>query len=114
MTNKRLLVYVAGPYSARWWWQKLWNVWQAWRVARDVWQHGHMAHCTYIETVFLDNVMSHDEWLTRDLVILTRCDAMIMCPRWRTSKGAVKEHNFAVERNMPIFYNADRSPKVDG
>jgi len=110
--DRRLLVYVAGPYSSRWFWMKIANIWRAWRLAKDVWRQGHMAHCPHVETAFLDNIMAHDEWIARDLLIVERCDAILMCRGWRNSPGAVMEHDFAVEHDMPIFYRVERLPEV--
>ena len=110
--DRRLLVYVAGPYSSRWFWMKIANIWRAWRLAKDVWRQGHMAHCPHVETAFLDNIMEHDEWIARDLLIVARCDAILMCRGWRNSPGAVKEHDFALERGIQIYYQVERLPRV--
>jgi hypothetical protein len=71
-----------------------------------------MAHCPHVETAFLDDIMPHDEWIARDLVILARCDALLMCRGWRQSAGATQEHTFAVEQNIPIYYGAERLPPI--
>lgn len=36
--------------------------------------------------------------------LLKRCDAIVMHPNWIHSKGSKREHQYAKDSGMPIFY----------
>ena len=55
-------------------------------------------------TVFEDDKLGYEDWLKGDLEILKRCDAIIMVHNWEDSKGANKEHQLAVDLDIPIYY----------
>lgn len=48
-----------------------------------------------------------DDWYTNtlnaDCAILERCDALFLCSGWEKSRGAVIEHEFAIDNDIPIF-----------
>ena len=44
------------------------------------------------------------DYLIRDLTILKDCDAIVMLPNWRESKGAMTEHAFAQGCGITIKY----------
>lgn len=44
------------------------------------------------------------DYLIRDLTILKDCDAIVMLPNWRESKGAMTEHAFAEGCGITIKY----------
>ena len=50
-------------------------------------------------------------WYDFDLLLLKRCDGIIMSPEWENSKGCMKEFQYAIDlvRNMEnfeiLFYN---------
>ena len=48
-----------------------------------------------------DPIYKH--YLGYDLWCLGRCDAMLLCPGWESSKGCKIEVRFAIENNIPIY-----------
>lgn len=46
------------------------------------------------------------------LEMMRRCDAVVLIPGWRQSKGAVGEVQEAIRLGMPIFYTIDNLPNA--
>jgi len=44
-----------------------------------------------------------DEYVRRDLIIVERCDGVVMMPDWEDSEGAVTEYLFARLHNIPVW-----------
>jgi len=102
MTQK--LIYVAGPFRAPNSWGIQENVMRAMALALKVWQAGHVAICPHANTMFFQGAIPDDWWLTGDLVILNRCDAVMMVVGWEESEGARGEETKAYRMNIPVFY----------
>lgn len=102
------LVYVAGPFRAK----QIGNQWEQWEnirraaaLALEVWKLGASCLCPHLNTAYFEGAAEAHVWLDGDLEQLRRCDAVLMTPDWRRSSGATAEHQFAAERNIPIFYD---------
>lgn len=51
----------------------------------------------------------HEFWLSRDLVVLSRCDAIALLPLsgWRESRGVTRELAFARGHELPLILIQD-------
>jgi hypothetical protein len=61
------------------------------------------AICPHANTRFFQYELSDSVWLSGDLAILARCDAMLLTEDWRASEGACKEREFAQQRGIPVY-----------
>ena len=110
------VVYVAGPFRCAsqhvpgqqdcWGIQE--NIMSAMRLALEVWRMGAAALTPHANTMFFQNAAPDNVWLEGDLALLAKCDAVIMTPDWKRSSGARAEHEFAIGRSIPVFYDLDR------
>jgi nucleoside 2-deoxyribosyltransferase len=98
------VVYVAGPFRGPSSWDIEQNIRRAESLSLDVWRSGAAALCPHTNTRFFQNAAPDDVWLAGDLAMLAKCDAILMTLDWERSTGARAEHDFAVERLMPVFY----------
>jgi hypothetical protein len=123
MSNKRsLVVYVAGPFRAQSshvrlfdaemrnvgvtnCWEVEKNIRRAEELAWQVWAAGFTALCPHTNTRFYQNSLPDDTWLEGDLVLLSRCDLVLMTPDWERSAGARAERDFALAHGIPVFYD---------
>jgi len=48
--------------------------------------------------------LSYKEYMMQDIDILWDCDAILMLPNWKCSKGARIEHGIAQELDKLIYY----------
>ena len=97
------LVYIAGPFRAVNQWEQERNVRMAEELALDVWQMGGVAICPHTNTRYFQGVLPDHVWLTGDLEIVRRCDALLLCPGWERSVGAQSERTLALKLDIPIF-----------
>ena len=100
-TDKRMVIYVAGPYRGKTTNDVLHNIERARAVAEEIWRRGHIAICPHINTAFMGGVCPDEDFLSGDLEILDRCDAICMVNGWTSSEGATHELK-AAEANPDI------------
>lgn len=107
------VVYVAGPFRCssqhvpgqQDCWGIQTNVMAAMALGLEVWRAGAAAIIPHANTMFFQNAAPDNVWLDGDLAMLAKCDAAIMTPDWQRSTGARAEHQFAVARGIPVFYD---------
>jgi nucleoside 2-deoxyribosyltransferase len=100
-----MLIYVAGPYRG----DVIANIEKARKVAIDIWSAGHVAICPHLNTAHFeeDSGLSDERFLSGDLEILCRCDALVLTIDWEKSKGAVAEVDYARSLGIPVFTYPD-------
>ncbi len=52
---------------------------------------------------FAYNLIPYVEGMDWCLNVLDRCDALILCDCWETSKGCLMEYAYAIAKDKPIF-----------
>jgi hypothetical protein len=100
------LLYVAGPYRSKDGPRGVHkNIEAASDVAYDLWKLGAAVICPHKNSEGFDGADFFDAelWLKGDLVILGRCDAIVMLPGWETSAGAGYELMTARTQGKPVF-----------
>jgi len=103
------LVYVAGPYrSALGPWGIYQNIERARIVARELWKMGFAVICPHANTAIFDGYdVSDDVWLAGALVMMKRCDLIVVLNGWESSKGTILEVECATSAGIPVVYWAD-------
>lgn len=99
------VVYVAGPFRGKNSWEIEQNIRRAECLALEVWRLGAAVICPHTNTRFFDGAADDKVWLSGDLELLRRCDAMILTADWERSSGARAEAEHAKERQIPVFHN---------
>lgn len=99
------LIYVAGKFRGADGWSLTGNVRLAEALAFEIAKTGAVPVCPHSMYVSFDRTLNDQYWLEATLALLSRCDAILMCPSWEVSEGARGEHAFAKRVGMPIFYN---------
>jgi hypothetical protein len=106
------LAYVAGPYRAATEWGVLSNIRDAESVAIELWKLGLAVICPHKNTALLGGIVPDDVWLTGDLVMMERCDLVVMTPRWECSAGARAEKLRAEQCGLPVFFWPDDQSRI--
>ena len=104
------VAYVAGPYrDARGVWYVGENICRAREIARELWMAGIAAICPHSNTGMMDGAgfQTDQVFLTGDLAIMARCDAIVMIPGWQSSPGACAELERATELGIEVFIFPD-------
>lgn len=63
---------------------------------------------------FFDKSLDDTFWLNGTAELLRKCDAIVLIPGWRESKGSMAEHVIAKTRDIPIFDAHDPPVKSYG
>jgi excisionase family DNA binding protein len=98
------VAYLAGPYRdprGAYWVRE--NIRTAERVALQLWQHGLPTLCPHLNTALWDGAGPDDLWLHGDLIMLSRCDLVILGPGWQHSPGAQAERAKADQIGIPVL-----------
>ena len=98
-----IVVYIAGPFRGANAWEVERHAQSAEVLAYEVWALGMVALCPHNNTRHFDGVLNDGIWLSGDLELLGRCDAILMVPGWETSIGAMAERTFALTRGIPVY-----------
>lgn len=105
-----MLIYISGPYSeytdhrtsiAH---TRDENIAQARAIAIELWRLGHAVILPHGNTSLFDDDapdISYETWIQGDLMMLARCDAIVMTPDWERSKGAKIEYEYAQQLGIP-------------
>jgi Domain of unknown function (DUF4406) len=101
--NRKVLVYIAGPFRAPSAWGIEQNIRRAEELALEVWRNGFACICPHTNTRFYQGALPDGAWLEGDLTILNRCDALLTCAGWSSSEGAKAEILFADQHAIPCF-----------
>lgn len=103
------VIYIAGPYRAETPWRVLANIRTAQEAALRIWKLGGVAICPHSNTGLFDGECTEDVWLTGDMELLRRCDAVLMIGEWQKSQGACAERQLAEDLGLPVFYDTSLS-----
>ena len=97
------LAYVAGPYRTKSEWELIRNIREAEEIALGLWLMGYAVICPHKNTAHFGGAAPDEVWLKGDLVMLARCDVVVLTPRWRESAGAKEERLHAIACGIPVF-----------
>ena len=98
-----LLLYISGKYTLG---DIDENIKAARRVAVQLWEQGYCVLCPHQNTANFeqDCNASYVQYLRGDLLLLERCDAVVMLPFWEESHGAKLELAHAAKKGIPAYY----------
>lgn len=104
-------IYVSGPYSAPTNVERQRNIHRAWEATARIWGVPGAYPISPIQnSCNMDGAAGaedYEKFLTADLDLLGRCDAIFMLRDWWASKGANREYQHAARTGIPIFYEAE-------
>lgn len=99
-----LLAYVGGAYrDPRGAYYVAENIRAASEVALACWRAGLPALCPHKNSALYDGALPDEVWLAGDLLMLARCDVLVLVPGWERSAGTRAEVEFARERGIPVI-----------
>lgn len=101
------VVYIAGPYSGPDALAVEHHVRAAEEAAYELYRRGMAPVCPHTTTRYHDASVSYDFMCRATMATMLRCDAVLVLPNWRKSKGAVAEVEAAREVGLPVFDTYD-------
>lgn len=108
------VVYLAGPFTANTIEGIQHNIQIAKSVALALWKMGYIVMCPHTNaggTDWLDSDLPESRIMFGDIVLMLRCDMVVLLPGWENSKGTQKELVFAHGAGMPVL-EAMGVPKI--
>lgn len=103
------VIYLSHPYRSATEWGVWCNIQSAHTYAKQLWRKGWAVISPVSNTAFMGDTDDFDVWMSGDLEILSRCDAIAMSPGWERSEGCRMEYSKAVELGMAV-YNTEEVP----
>jgi len=105
-----MLLYTAGKYKGKNEGEKLINIATAMQVAIELWNDGHAVICPHLNTMDFEHYTNLDnvDFVELDLLIVERCDGIVMLPGWKDSRGAVREWEHAMNNNVRVYMWPDK------
>ena len=101
MINK--LIYLAGPYRSDTVYGIRQNIRRAEEIALEFWKRGVPVLSPHKNTALFDGAADDSVWLDGDLIMLARCDVLVLLPGWEKSSGTKTEKGRAETARMPVF-----------
>lgn len=98
------IAYIAMPYRADTPRGIVENIRRAEEVAIKYWKLGYFVLCPHKNTALFDGILPDDVWLKAYLVILKKCDVIVMGPGWENAEGAVDERDSALQNGIEVIY----------
>ncbi len=101
--NRKLKVYIAGPYTKGDVGQNVRNAMLAWDELATLGYAPFCPHWSHYQHLFMPR--PYEDWLTLDLEWLTCCDAVLRLPG--ESAGADREVALAKSLDIPVYESVD-------
>lgn len=101
------IVYIAGPFRGANAWDVECNIRRAEITGLSVAEQGAIPLIPHTMYRFWDGTLDDSFWLACGIELLRKCDAVMLCPGWRRSKGTLAERAEAERLKLPIFDSAD-------
>ncbi len=108
MSDKMILAYLAGPFTADTPWGVEANIRRAEQAAEDILKARDDVALLVPHSIgrhLVGRAGTPEYWYTATMRMLEACDAIVMLPGWQSSKGARNEISLALGRGIPIWDN---------
>jgi hypothetical protein len=106
------LIYVGGPYRAKTEWGVAENIHRAELAAIELWKKGWAVICPHKNTAFFGGICDDQIWLSGDLEIIRRCDAVCLIEGWDKSRGSAREKEEAERIGLKIYFGVEAVPSI--
>lgn len=111
--NDIKLIYIAGPYAGNSREETKLNIQSAQQNAKYAVRKGWMPLIPHKNTEDFEILcpdITIDFWYEGTLKLLSKCDAILLCPGWGYSKGSKNELEYARKNSIPVFYSIAELP----
>lgn len=101
----RKMAYISGAYTAKTNRAIKKNIALARKVGLAWWKKGYAVLVPHLNTSFMEeDGVSYEELLDGDKTFVKKADIIVFLPNWKESKGAKREHEWAIEFAKVRYY----------
>lgn len=100
MANHRGIAYVAGPCRGN---RKI-NCIQAQQAAVWLWNDGFTVLCPHLNSGELSDEVPEEDLMWGSLILLSKCDTLVLIPGWQESEGSRIELGVALFNGLDVRY----------
>jgi hypothetical protein len=79
------------------------NINKAAHVAMQLWSMGIPCICPHANTKHFDGVVDYETFMAGDILMVDRCNLVVMVDNWHSSAGAKQERQRAINKLIPVF-----------
>ena len=110
---KEEIVYVSGPYRGKTKTQRDINIEKAREAGIKLWEMDYVPLVPHLNTERFDDYCNvpDENYLEGDLILLKRCDSILMIKGWEKSQGALIELEFAKKNGLKVYYSLEEIGK---
>jgi hypothetical protein len=101
------LIYVAGPFRGETAWDIEQNTRRVEELGLKIAHLGHMPLMPHCNTRFFHGQCDDQFWIDGTLLLLSKCDAMLVAPGWEESSGTKGEISYCQKHDLPYFYTLE-------
>lgn len=101
------VVYVAGPYTAKYDFDRLRNIEKASKTTANLWSMGFFALCPHKITAFFGGLCPEHVFIEGGLEFLRRSDSVVLVDGWRDSGGTLGEIREAIKLCIPVYEDVE-------
>ena len=98
------IAYIIGPYRAPTISGVRRNIEAARELAELLWRNNIPTICSHLNTAYMDGIAPDQVFLDGDLVLLIRCDCVLVLPNSDKSTGAQREIQCAITHTIPVIH----------
>jgi hypothetical protein len=99
----RKLIYIAGPYRAKTVNGIHNNIAEARKRMEWAWLNNYIPICPHTNSAFTDGLVLDSLLLAGCLKLLSVCDVILLMRNWRSSIGAIRERDLAIQLKLKII-----------
>lgn len=101
-----MLLYIAGKYAGKNEGEKMANIGLAKQAAIELWSEGHAVICPHLNTQDFEHYtyLENQDFVELDLLMVERCDGIVMLDNWKESHGATRELEHAKAFGLRIYF----------
>ena len=110
MPTHMKLAYIAGPYRGRTHNDVAQNIAAAREVAAHLWSLGYAVICPHLNSAFMSGAAPEEVFMEGGLIMLRRCDLVVLVDGWQASQGTAREIEEARTHGIPIFSDLEFVP----
>lgn len=110
-----MFVYLAGPITSSHGFTGAQNMQVATDIYFDLMFKGINVFCPHLNSAFPKACdVGYERWMEYGFALIDLASIVLMLPRWQESRGAWREHEYALRQGKPVAYSLEELLRILG